>query len=113
MFPLVSGFRSVTAFLNSGSTRSADVTLCTNLLATATVLTIGWELIEWRFSMGSRHSALHLAEDICYNLRRVLETVWTRKHWEMSSLLAAICTTVRQLAKAMTVHEEVSIVFGS
>jgi hypothetical protein len=73
----------------------------------STIVTIGRKLIECRFSMGDRHAALHLAEDICYNLRRVWGPL-DKTTLEMSSLLAEMYTAVGQHAKAMAVHEEVS-----
>jgi hypothetical protein len=57
--------------------------------------------------MGNRHAALHLAEDICYNLRRVWGPL-DKTTLEMSSLLAEMYTAAGQHAKAMAVHEEVS-----
>jgi hypothetical protein len=57
--------------------------------------------------MGNRHAALHLAEDICYNLRRVWGPL-DKTALEMSSLLAEMYTAAGQYAKAMAVHEEVS-----
>jgi hypothetical protein len=72
----------------------------------STVVTIGRRLIECRFSMGNRHSAIHVAEDICYNLRRVWGPL-DKTTLEMSSLLAEMYTAVGQHAKAMAVHEEI------
>lgn len=71
-----------------------------------TVVAIGRRLVECRFSMGERSSALHLLEDICYNLRRVWGPL-DKTTLEMEQLRSAMYTSLNQHGRAMGVHEDI------
>lgn len=71
-----------------------------------TVVAIGRRLVEVRFAMGERSSALHLLEDICYNLRRVWGPL-DKTTLEMEDLRAQMYTSLGQHARAMAVHEDI------
>lgn len=71
-----------------------------------TIALLGRRLVECRFSMGLRDSAIALAEDMVYNLRRVWGPL-DKTTLELSCLLAEMYTAVGAHAKAMGVHEEI------
>lgn len=71
-----------------------------------TVVAIGRRLVECRFAMGERASALALLEDICYNLRRVWGPL-DKTTLEMEGLRAQMYTSLGQHARAMGVHEDI------
>lgn len=71
-----------------------------------TIVWIGRRLVETRFASGRRDAAIHLCEDICYNVRRVWGSS-DRVTVEMYNLLASLYTTIGDHAKALAVHEDV------
>ncbi|MCJ1265779.1 hypothetical protein MMC22_005659 [Lobaria immixta] len=71
-----------------------------------TVIWIGQRLVEVRFSHVSRDNAIHLLEDICYNLRRVWGLL-DKTTLLVDTLRSELYTTVGAHAKAMRVHEEI------
>ncbi|KAK5100290.1 hypothetical protein LTR70_001723 [Exophiala xenobiotica] len=71
-----------------------------------TVVAIGRRLVECRFSMGERSSALDLLEDICYNLRRVWGPL-DKTTVEMEQLRSQMYTSLGQHTRAMGVHEDI------
>lgn len=71
-----------------------------------TVVAIGRRLVECRFSMGERSSALDLLEDICYNLRRVWGPL-DKTTLEMEQLRSQMYTSLGQHTRAMGVHEDI------
>jgi len=71
-----------------------------------TVVSIGRRLVECRFSMGERSSALSLLEDICYNLRRVWGPL-DKTTLEMEQLRSQMYTSLGQHTRAMGVHEDI------
>ncbi|KAI9703724.1 MAG: hypothetical protein M1836_007494 [Candelina mexicana] len=79
---------------------------------TETILSLGKSLVNVRFSRGhqgheSHHAkAIHLCEDICYNLRRVYGDL-DRSALEMSCLKSELYTAQQQYGKAMAVHEDI------
>lgn len=71
-----------------------------------TIIWIGRRLVETRFAAGRRDAAIHLCEDICYNVRRV----WGSSDpvtVEMYDLLGSLHTASGEHAKALAVHEDV------
>lgn len=72
----------------------------------STIVTLGRRLIECRFTMGLRDEAIHLAEDMAYNLRRVWGPL-DKTTLEITDLLAEMYTATNQETKAMNVHEEI------
>ena len=77
-----------------------------------TTVTIGRRLVECRYMMNESASALHLLEDICYNLRRVWGPL-DRTTLSMEELRAAMYTSLGQHGRAMGVHEEILSVLVS
>lgn len=71
-----------------------------------TVVAIGRRLVECRFAMGERSSALELLEDICYNLRRVWGPL-DKTTLEMEQLRSSMYTSLGQHTRAMAVHEDI------
>jgi hypothetical protein len=72
----------------------------------STIALLGRRLVECRFSMGLRDSAIALAEDMVYNLRRVWGPL-DKTTLELSCLLAEMYTAVGQHGKTMGVHEDI------
>ena len=70
------------------------------------VVTIGRRLVECRFSMGDRASALELLEDICYNLRRVWGPL-DKTTLDFEALRAQMYNSTGHQAKVMLVYEEI------
>ena len=78
-----------------------------NTWSAATIVWIGRRLVEIRFSHKERrHSAIHLCEDICYNMRRVWGPL-DRTTIEMYNLLSRLYTTEKRFTDAMVIHEEI------
>lgn len=74
-----------------------------------TLINLGVRLIESRHLAakdGHSNGAIHLAEDISYNLRRVLGGLHPHA-LAMSTLLSQLYTSAKQYDDAMTVHEEI------
>lgn len=72
----------------------------------ATIVSLGRRLIEARFAAGRHDSAIHLAQDIIYNLRRVWGELdaTTLSFWD---LLGELHSAAGNFAAAQNVHEEV------
>lgn len=70
------------------------------------MVAIGRRLVECRFAMGERSSALDLLEDICYNLRRVWGPL-DKTTLEMEQLRSQMYTSLNQHTRAMGVHEDI------
>lgn len=71
-----------------------------------TVIWIGQRLVEVRFTHVSRDKAIHLLEDICYNLRRVWGLL-DKTTLQVDTLRSELYTAIGSHAKAMRVHEEI------
>lgn len=74
--------------------------------SSSTIVCIGKRLVEVRFAAGHKDSALHLCQDIIYNIRRVwgeLDTT-TLSMWQ---LLSELHTATGNLHGAQNVHEEI------
>ena len=69
------------------------------------VVSIGRRLVETRFTRGHHEEAIHLCEDMCYNLRRVWGAL-DATTLEMHGLLSAFYTSVGNYRRAMLVHED-------
>lgn len=81
-----------------------------------TVIQLGARLIESRHlaaKAGHSHGAIDLAEDISYNLRRVLGGLHPHT-LQISTLLSQLYTNARQYGDSINLHEEILqlIVFG-
>ena len=75
--------------------------------SSATIVWIGRRLVEVRFSHNDkRKSAIHLCDEIYYNLRRVWGPL-DKTTIEMSTLLSQLYTSAGRYIDAMNVHEEV------
>ncbi|KAL2069847.1 hypothetical protein VTL71DRAFT_14526 [Oculimacula yallundae] len=72
----------------------------------ATVVSLGRRLVEVKFARGQHASAIHLCEDMCYNVRRVWGAL-DATTLDMHILLAELFTSSDQHAKAMRVHEDI------
>ena len=73
-----------------------------------TIINLGERLVVSRHlasNNGHSHSAVHLAEDMTYNLRRILGSLHPHT-LKMSTLLSQLYTSAKQYADAMGVHEE-------
>lgn len=74
-----------------------------------TLINLGERLVMSRHlasDKGHSHRAIHLAEDIAYNLRRVLGGLHPHT-LKMSDLLSQLYTGAKQYGDALNVHEEV------
>lgn len=74
--------------------------------SSSTIVCIGKRLVEVRFAAGHKDAALHLCQDIIYNLRRVwgeLDST-TLSMWQ---LLSELQTATGNLHAAQNVHEEI------
>ncbi|GAB7346847.1 hypothetical protein MBLNU459_g1933t1 [Dothideomycetes sp. NU459] len=74
--------------------------------SSSTIVCIGKRLVEVRFAAGHTEAALHLCQDIIYNLRRVWGELdqTTLSMWQ---LLSELQTAAGNLHAAQNVHEEV------
>lgn len=72
--------------------------------SSSTVVSIGRRLVECRFAHGHKESAIHLCQDICYNLRQVWGPT-DKTTVEMNNLLSSLYTTAGRHGEAMAVHE--------
>jgi len=70
----------------------------------ATIISIGRRLVEVRFAHGHKEKAIHLAQDICYNLRQVWGPL-DKTTVELNNLLSSLFTAAGRHAEAMAVHE--------
>lgn len=73
--------------------------------SSTTIVWIGRRLVEVRFASGRHDAALHLCEDICYNLKRVWGA-FDNTTLEMLRLLAELYTAAGAYKKAMAIHED-------
>ncbi|KAN0098801.1 hypothetical protein V8E51_014464 [Hyaloscypha variabilis] len=73
--------------------------------SSAVVVSIGRRLVETRFTRGHHEEAIHLLEDMCYNLRRVWGAL-DATTLEMHDLLSAFYTAVGNYRRAMLIHED-------
>jgi hypothetical protein len=74
-----------------------------------TLINLGVRLVMSRHlasGNGHSHNAIHLAEDMTYNLRRVLGGLHPHT-LEMSKLLSQLYTSAKLYGEALTVHEEI------
>ena len=74
--------------------------------SSSVVVTLGRRLVETQFARGNHSEAIHLCEDMCYNLRRVWGAL-DATTLEMHVLLSSFYTSVQNYRKAMLVHEDV------
>ncbi|THV44928.1 hypothetical protein BGAL_0555g00020 [Botrytis galanthina] len=76
--------------------------------SSSTIVHIGRLLVETQFSSGHQDQAIHLLEDMCYNIRRVWGPLDSTT-LEMQNLLSAFYTASAHpdLRKAMRVHEDI------
>ncbi|XMA10439.1 hypothetical protein WAI453_003230 [Rhynchosporium graminicola] len=72
----------------------------------ATVVSLGRRLVEVKFTRGQHASAIHLSEDMCYNVQRVWGAL-DATTLDMHILLAELFTSSNQHSKAMQVHENI------
>lgn len=78
----------------------------TQTWSTQTIVHIGQRLVEVRFNRGDRDAAIHILEDICYNLRRVWGLL-DKTTLQMFTLLSELYTAIGRYEKAMAMHEEI------
>ncbi|KAJ9664804.1 hypothetical protein H2201_005025 [Coniosporium apollinis] len=74
--------------------------------SSTTIVWIGRRLVEVRFASGRHDAALHLCEDVCYNLKRVWGA-FDNTTLEMHRLLAELYTAAGAYRKAMAIHEDI------
>ncbi|KUJ18660.1 uncharacterized protein LY89DRAFT_683570, partial [Mollisia scopiformis] len=72
----------------------------------STIVSLGRRLVETEFARSHHASAIHLCEDMCYNLRRVWGAL-DATTLDMHILLSEFYTSSEQYRKAMQVHEDV------
>lgn len=72
----------------------------------ATIVSIGRRLVETEFARTHHAAAIHLCEDMCYNLRRVWGAL-DATTLDMHVLLSEFYTSSGQFRKAVQVHEDV------
>lgn len=72
----------------------------------STIVSLGRRLVEVQFARGHHASAIHLCEDMCYNLRRVWGAL-DATTLDMHVLLSEFYTSSEQYRKAMLLHEDV------
>jgi len=70
------------------------------------VVSLGHRLVDVQFTRGHHATAIHLCEDMCYNLRRVWGAL-DATTLDMHTLLSEFFTSSGQFRKAMQVHEDV------
>jgi tetratricopeptide (TPR) repeat protein len=74
--------------------------------SSSVVVNIGRRLVETQFAHGHQEIAIHLCEDMCYNLRRVWGAL-DGTTLEMHNLLSSFYTNAGNYRKALLVHEDV------
>ncbi|CAD6445073.1 c42f2e4b-2fcf-4437-ac29-47625158b686 [Sclerotinia trifoliorum] len=76
--------------------------------SSSTIVHIGRLLVETQFSSNHQEQAIHLLEDMCYNVRRVWGALDSTT-LEMQNLLSTFYTssTNPNLTKAMRIHEDI------
>ncbi|CZR69374.1 uncharacterized protein PAC_19274 [Phialocephala subalpina] len=72
----------------------------------STIVSMGRCLVETEFARTHHASAIHLCEDMCYNLRRVWGAL-DATTLDMHVLLSELYTSSEQYRKGMQVHEDV------
>src|ERR1051326_6007504 len=71
-----------------------------------TVVRLGRRLVETQFCRGHHDAAIHLCEDICYNMVRVWGAL-DPTTLDITALLSEMYTERQQYKKAMALHEDV------
>lgn len=76
--------------------------------SSSTIVHIGRLLVETQFASSNQEQAIHLLEDMCYNIRRVWGPLDSTT-LEMQNLLSAFYTSSPHpnLTKAMRIHEDI------